>query len=240
MSVSTRSSSNKKLIDEDFKNELSNLIKDELISAMNSTEMRKAIASQVKELIQSDVASFIQPLETKLAGVKIENEKLRADLFDMKVHVTNLSLHANANEQYSRKYNVRFGGIHEVEGEDCYAAVSGFFKQELRVDIKDSDIDRAHRVGRKGYAPRQMIIKFKSYHAKLVVMKNSRKLKDKRGMFVNDDLTKYNLDLIRNARFAEHVASAWSNDRKIFVKLADSSTHVVRSPDDVRMLGPDK
>jgi predicted nucleic acid-binding protein len=48
MSVSTRSSSNKKLIDEDFKNELSNLIKDELISAMNSTKMRKAIASQVK------------------------------------------------------------------------------------------------------------------------------------------------------------------------------------------------
>ena len=40
------------------------------------------------------------------------------------------------------------------------------------VDIKDSDIDRAHRVGRKGYAPRQMIIKFKSYRAKLVVMKN--------------------------------------------------------------------
>ena len=103
MSVSTRSSSNKKLIDEDFKNELSNLIKDELISAMNSTEMRKAIASQVKELIQSEVASFIQPLETELAGVKIENEKLRADLSDMKVHVTNLSLHAN--EQYSRKYN---------------------------------------------------------------------------------------------------------------------------------------
>jgi hypothetical protein len=46
---------------------------------------------------------------------------------------------------------VRIGGIHEVEGEDCYAAVSGFFKQELVVDIKDSDIDRAHRVGRKGY-----------------------------------------------------------------------------------------
>jgi hypothetical protein len=85
-----------------------------------------------------------------------------------------------------------------------------------------------------------MIIKFKSYRAKLVVMKNCRKLKDKGGMFVNNDLTKYNLDLIRNACLAEHVASAWSNDGKIFVKLADSSIHVVRSPDDVLMLGPDK
>jgi hypothetical protein len=53
-----------------------------------------------------------------------------------------------------------------------------------------------------------MIIKFKSYRAKLVVVKNRRKLKDKRGMFVHDDLTKYNLDLIRNALLAEHVASA--------------------------------
>ena len=59
-------------------------------------------------------------------------------------------------------------------------------------------------------------------------------------MFFNDDLTEYNLDLIRNARLAKHVASASSNDGKIFVKLADSSTHVVRSPDDVLMLGPDK
>ena len=74
----------------------------------------------------------------------------------------------------------------------------------------------------------------------VVVMKNRRKLKDKRGMFVNDDLTKYNLDLIRNARLAEHVASARSNDGKIFVKLADSSIHAVRSPDDVLMVGPDK
>lgn len=239
MSV-TRSSSYKASLDSDFKKELSSLIKDEIVKAMICDEMKNAISSQVKDLIQNELASIIKPLEEELVSVKIENASLRKDLTGMKNHIKSLSLQANANEQYSRKYNIRIAGIEEIDGEDCYKAASIFFETELGVTVNDSEIDRVHRLGKRGLAPRQMIVKFKGYRAKEAVIKNRRKLKGRKGIYVNEDLTIYNLDLYRKARLADHIVSTWSSDGKIFVKLADESIHVVRSPEDILALRPNE
>ena len=56
----------------------------------------------------------------------------------MRKYITTLSLHANANEQSSRKYNLRISGIEEKVGEDCYKVVSNFFTTELGVTVNES------------------------------------------------------------------------------------------------------
>jgi hypothetical protein len=52
---------------------------------------------------------------------------------NMKKDINYLILKTNANEQYSRKYNIRVGGIKEDTKEDCYEKVSRlhFFKTSL-------------------------------------------------------------------------------------------------------------
>ena len=70
---------------------------------MSSEEMKNAILDQVKQCIQSELNSIVKPLEEYLASIKSENATLRKDLSDMRKYITPLSLHANANEQYSRK-----------------------------------------------------------------------------------------------------------------------------------------
>ena len=232
--------SHKASLDADFKNDISTLIKDEIIKAMNSEEMKSAISSQVKQLIKSELNSIVKPLEDDLASIKAENSRLRVELLNIKKQNTTLSLHANANEQYSRKYNVRISGIEEVHAEDCFAAVSIFFETELGVTVNESDIDRVHRVGRRGLSPRQMIVKFESYRAKERVVKNRSKLKGKKGFYVNEDLTSFNLVHLRKARMAGHVQHTWASDGKIFVKLEDESIHVVRCPDDILALQQEK
>ena len=77
-----------------------------------------------------------------------------------------------------------------------------FFRNELGITVNDSDIDRVHRVGRGGLSPPQMIVKFTSYRAKERVVKNRSKLTGKKGFYINEDLTSYNLDLLRKARMA--------------------------------------
>ena len=104
----------------------------------------------------------------------------------------------------------------------------------------NSDIDRVHRVGRRGLYPRQMIVKFTSYRAKERVVKNRSKLKGKKGFYVNEDLTSFNLDLLRKARMAGHVQHTWASDGKIVVKLEDESIHVVHCPDDILALQLEK
>ncbi|CAB3984075.1 Hypothetical predicted protein [Paramuricea clavata] len=94
--------SHKALLDADFKNDISTLIKDEIIEVMNSEEMKSAISNQVKQLIKSELNSIVKPLEDDLASIKAENSRLRVELLNIKKQNATLSLHANANEQYSR------------------------------------------------------------------------------------------------------------------------------------------
>ena len=117
--------------------------------------------------------------------------------------------------------------------------VSNFFTTELGVTVNEPDIDRVHRVGKRGAPARQMIVKFKSYHAKDKVVKSRSKLKGKKGFYINEDLTLFSLDLLRKARLAKHVYHAWAADGKIFVKLHDESIQLVRCPEDILALSSD-
>jgi hypothetical protein len=134
----------------------------------------------------------------------------------MKKYINYLMLKTNANEQYSRKYNIRIGGIKKDPKEDCYEKVSTFFQSKLGLKIENSEYDRIHRVGKRASKDRQMIVKFKSYRTKAEVIKHRLKLKGAAGLFINEDLTAYNLDLYYEARGASFIAATWSSDGKVF------------------------
>jgi hypothetical protein len=61
-----------------------------------------------------------------------------------------------------------------------------------------------------------MIVKFKSYRTKAEVIKHRRKLKGVAGLFINEDLTAYNLDLYYEARGSSFIGATWSSDGKVF------------------------
>ena len=103
--VMTRS---KKTLDstdfDQFREEMRSLIKNEIMNTF---------ATHVKESLQCELVKIVAPINEQVSLLKSENEKLRVEL-------NHLSVMCNANEQYSRKYNLRVGGIKEEPGEDCY------------------------------------------------------------------------------------------------------------------------
>jgi hypothetical protein len=52
-----------------------------------------------------------------------------------------------------------------------------------------------------------MIVEFKSYRTKAEVIKHRGKLKGAAGLFINEDLTAYNLHLYYEARGASFIAA---------------------------------
>ena len=94
-------------------------------------------------------------------------------------------------------------------------------QQELKVDLSDQNIDRAHRVGKpKENRSRAIIVRFKSHKDKVAVLRQRKELKSTR-FYVNEDLTSRNQQLLYCARkVCKNAASAWSRDGKIFVKRA--------------------
>ncbi|KAJ4444279.1 hypothetical protein ANN_06071 [Periplaneta americana] len=49
---------------------------------------------------------------------------------------------------------------------------------QIGVELEPRDIDRSHRVGKKGERPRAVIVKFVSYKKRREMFQNKRKLKN--------------------------------------------------------------
>ncbi len=122
------------------------------------------------------------------------------------------------NEQFSRKYNLRFVGLDESKGEDCVDKVVAFYKDKLDINVDKAKVDRAHRLGPKNsFRPRTVIIKFKSYGPKASIYKQRKSLKGTK-YYINEDITRFNMKLVNFARdHKANIKSAWFSDGKVLV-----------------------
>ena len=171
----------------------------------------------------------VEPLEGKILV-------LERKVADMSCELSRVSLKANDNEQYSRRYNVRIFGSAEEEGEKCSEKVVNLCRDKLELNGFTVDkIDRCHRVGklRSGGKSRAIIVRLKSYEAKRSVMHAKKKLKGT-PYSIREDLTKLNQHLYLSARKdCLNVSSVWSMNGKIFVKRQSDNRiiHIVHYED---------
>lgn len=210
----------KKSITEEFERFLSSEgFKDKLVSTTKSV-VSEVVSGTVEAIIGNEVDKATKPLQFKI-------EYLEAQLAMIKSH-------ANDNEQYSRRCNLRFHDIPEQKGENCLLVLSKFCKEELDCDIAPQDIDRAHRVGRirSDGSSRAIIVKFVSYQSKFAVLKQRRILK----LFINEDLTIANKVLFDRARKDLSHLAVWTIDGKVLVKLADDKIIRIKANKDIENL----
>lgn len=110
----------------------------------------------------------------------------------------------------------------------------------INVEVVDHEIDRAHRVGSRSEGKtRAIIVKLSSHRSKIKILKNKKVLKDKRGFYINEDLTRLNQKLLFDAREAldVNVGSVYSYDGKILAKRrSDNKIVRVKSKDDLKTL----
>ena len=99
----------------------------------NSSVFSKALASAIQ--------LPVNPLNVKVGCLEREVEVLKTELAKTKSK-------ANANEQYSRRSNVRIFGLLELDGEDCYQVLLAFCENDLKISVTREEIDRAHCVGK--------------------------------------------------------------------------------------------
>lgn len=89
------------------------LIKGEIPKSLTSDMMTKVMSSLVKEALKDELTAIIKPLGDKVQCLSKENDELRLGNSNLKKEIKSLLLKTNANEQCSRKYNIRIAGIEE-------------------------------------------------------------------------------------------------------------------------------
>ena len=153
----------------------------EQLKEINST--MKTLLDKIKEMkYELDYA------KEELKEVKIENARLKQAL-NINIFKT------NALDQYERRTNIRIHGIPEAnsgkdDGEEKVKAIA----KELRIELQDWDIQRAHRLGKKrpSAKPRPIIARFLNYKTRSQLLSAKSNFKNNAkfpGVFITEDLT---------------------------------------------------
>lgn len=192
-------------MDEEFKSEWKNLLKD--VASIKST------TTETKEIVES-LTTRVEQLEEDREEIKDQVGMLWEENYMLRQKIESM-------EQYSRVNNVIIHGI-PAQSEENLRNVICELAKHLEVDVSDNDICTTHRLPSKDSIP-PIIVKFNNRDKKNKLITNSKikklngekiGLSTKIPIFVGAHLSKHSAqllhvakDLVKNNR----IAFAWTN-----------------------------
>ena len=201
-------------------------------------DLKESIREQLPLMVNDIISGVVSGLNAKVSALEHESKKLAAENTELKVRMNKLELAIDNAEQYSRRNSLRMSGVPETATENTDTLVLDAARA-INSDIDLCDIDRSHRVGRpRAGKPCDIIVKFATYRSRQKLYKNRVQLKDKgyRGVFLNEDLTKFRLDLLYKARGlvrSARIKGAWTSDGTVLVKDGSDVVHRIISGADL-------
>lgn len=180
-----------------------------------------------------------EAMRSEIFDLRNENDKLNARVISLerivsnntdsiglahfKVDLTTDTL--NDLEQHGRLNTVRMYGIddrNKFEDNTTSADLAlKLINDKLGIDIDDSEICIAHRLGKWGPTqPRGIIVKFVRRSVKMEVMKNSKVLIGSK-YNIKEDVTNTNRELMKKLRSREDTKSVWSSNGKVYAEMND-------------------
>ena len=193
---------------------------------------------ELDEMVEEAVKTATKLFQKKLDQV---NARLNQQMKENKM----LRSHINRLEQYSRRSHLRIYGLPVGREEDCKEAVATFLSNNLKkkdntpIKVSRSDIDAAHPLPNKAKVPipsrnpsasgslqasnhPAIIVRFFSRELRDACMVSRRSLKDSR-YSLQDDLTRANVNLMKELKGCPNVEKVWSWTGKIFALLKGQS-----------------
>lgn len=210
-----------------------------------SEMLQVTFRGEIVHMVDSVVQGVLKGLQDQINSLEKTNLELQKENKSLVARVTVLESQADQAEQYSRRNCLRISGVQEEANEntdDFTLKVAN----DIGSNIQLNDIDRSHRIGnpnnKKRVKPRDIIVKFSTYRARLNFYKQRTALKEcgYLGVFVNEDLTKKRSSLLYQARTlvkSERLKGAWSSDGTVLIKDTEDNVHRVTSLTDLVPFG---
>ncbi|XP_070550127.1 myosin-1-like [Ptychodera flava] len=159
-----------------------------LSKRMEDVETQYTELDKAMQFADNDIGK----LKEENIELKAEVQKLQIKLDEFNKRTEQVESSAISLERYSRNYNLRFGGIPEVEDENCIEIIKKLAAEKFK--MADILIDNAHRspnlkVGHsKPAKPRHIIVKFPLRVQRSVLLRNWRTALRGTDIFVKPDL----------------------------------------------------
>ena len=120
--------------------------------------------------------------------------------------------------QYSHRNCLLFHGIKGGKGENTNSIIINMVKEEIDIDILPNDLDRSHCTGnpKTKKKERPIVIMVVRYNLRNIF--NNKKLLKGKGVSITENLTKYCMAKLNEARETYGFKKVWTSDGKIFFK----------------------
>lgn len=195
---------------------------------LDSSEF-KSMSESIHQEIYKSVTFDLEESSKKCATLEEQNRSLQSEINTLQDDIDNL-------EQYSRRNCLLIHGVKEKKDENTNHQSLKVFRDNLKLDIQSSDLDRSHRIGKhQPGKTRPIIVKFARYDQRRRVFVSKKLLKGS-GIGITENLTSRRLKLLQRAKEYEKVSSAWTSDGRIICLLEDDSTIVVEKESDLNKL----
>ena len=197
---------------------------DSLIAALTDERVKSALISSYTAALTAELEKrdrIIEALQSEVQQLKTDLHELKQEKAEEKER---LQAELDDQEQYSRRNNLRvYLSTPEHPKEDTTQLILDHAKV-IGVALTPTDIDRSHRIGKKGRSskPRSVIIKFTSYWRRKEFFDNRKN----DTVFVSEDLTDKRANLLYNAhelRRKGYVKYCWTQDGSVFVRRSDNA-----------------
>ena len=213
-------------------NNLGTAVADEVSIAKISSAVITAVIPVITEAIEKGIKNALEQVMSKE----------RAEISRLNDELLNQAWKNDANEQYTRRENIRIVNPQKgsAEGDDSADDTNKTVIDlcgKMGVTITDVDISTSHWLP----GPKPMIIaKFVRRDTKRKIMMNKSKL-GKKGPMIYEDLTKARLHLLREVRKTRGVEKAFTRDGVIHCILRwddrEESKVTIKTPHDLVDLG---
>lgn len=198
---------------EDIVNEIKNFTENKF------TALEEKMKTQMQEMETRLEASVYATeerngkLEEGMAKVKEETTELKAEVQRLKQELVSVKAHVVANEQYSRKCNIKVFGLPEDKGENYIGKVTEVIKEKMGLEFQPEQIAVAHRV-RSQRHPQPVIVQMDAFDTKIMVLKARKKLKGT-GISFAEDLCRDLMTVYNRVREDPRIESCWAWNGKV-------------------------
>lgn len=201
-------------------------------------EIKGVIKSTIVDMFTKD-ADFIATVLDKAVGDKIKemNKTTCEKVNGLETQVNLLKGRIIGFEQYNKRKNIRILGLPAKRGENLFDVIKGLFKDRLKIDVGNDDIDDCYRVINKNVhtdESKAIIVKFISFHVKQKVLQSKKLLKGSK-IYIYEDLTKQRHNTLSTAINKFGSRNVWTVDGKIKVKYG-GKIHTLKSDLDLQTL----
>lgn len=160
-------------------------------------------------------------------------ETLEKQVVDLKATTLHLETKLHKVEQQGKNSTLRIFGVEEEDGENTHTRVVDLCNNKLKIPVRLEQVEDCFRTFSKNNGKRTIIAKFSNEHIKQRLLSARKNLKQT-NIFIAEDLTKYNLDLLNKAIEKYGKNKAWSWNGRIYVDPGNNKKKVITKIEDLQ------